>query len=85
MNLRKEIPDQGAHAFAAFAFVILARLMGAEIPPHAGAWIGFTLGLVREITEEGAINLEALKGALGSRLDLTFWTLGGGLAGLPPV
>jgi hypothetical protein len=40
------------------------------------------MGIVREITEEGEVSLAALKAALGSRLDLTFWTLGGLAVGL---
>ena len=39
------------------------------------------MGVVRELTEEGEVSLPALKRALGSRLDLTFWTLGGATAG----
>jgi len=82
-RLRKELRDQGAHAFAAFAVVWLARLFGAEIPPPAAAAIGFALGLVRELTEEGEISLAALSRALGSEMDLAFWTIGGGLGGFP--
>ncbi len=83
MRLGKEIRDQGAHAFAAFAVVGLARLLGADIPPAAAGVIGFGLGLVREITEEDEISLQALKCALHSRLDLAFWTLGGALGAAP--
>lgn len=82
-KLKKELRDQSAHAFAAFAIVWIARLLGAEIPPPAAAAIGFGLGLVRELTEEGEISLAALKSALGSEMDLFFWTVGGALAGFP--
>jgi len=83
-NLRKEARDQGAHAAAAFLIVAVASLLGVEVSPIGGAWLGFALGLVRELTEEGEISLEALKGALHSRLDLAFWTVGGFLGGLLP-
>jgi hypothetical protein len=71
--------DQAAHAAAA----LLAILPLALAPnPLTGAWAGFAIGLVREITEEGEVSLAALKAALGSRLDLAFWTIGGSIAGL---
>jgi len=75
---RKELRDQSAHAGAAIAVVMLAELLGADIGIASGLLIGFALGLVRELTEEGEISLEALKAALGSELDLAFWTAGGG-------
>lgn len=88
---RKEIRDQGAHFCAAFSFIYLARVMGAEIPPYAGAWIAFSLWLAREFTEW---QLAANRGrwpwaghgsviSPGSRRDLIFWALGGAIAGLP--
>lgn len=77
--MHKEIRDQAAHAAA--GLVILAPF---ALHPSilTGAIAGFGIGLVRELTEEGPINLENLKDALGSKLDLTFWALGGATAGL---
>lgn len=71
--------DQSAHVAGA----VLALTPAAAFPnPITFALAGFGLGLVREITEEGEVTLASLKAALGSRLDLTFWTIGGFLAGL---
>lgn len=74
-----EIRDQLAHAGAA-----LLCLLPVALAPSifTGAISGLACGLIREITEEGEVSLEALKAALGSKLDLTFWTLGGAIAGL---
>lgn len=75
----KELRDQAAH-FAAAAVILLPF---ALIPNSlTGAFAGFGIGLVREITEESEIGLSALQCALRSRLDLTFWTLGGLFAGI---
>jgi len=81
-KLHKELRDQGAHAGAAFLVVAIATLLGVEVSLVGSIWLGFALGLVRELTEEGEISLEALKSALGSELDLAFWTLGGAIGGL---
>lgn len=77
-----ELRDQSAHFGAAFLIVALANVMGASIGLIAGAFIALCCGLIREVTEEGEVSLAALRRALGSRLDLTFWTLGGLCAGL---
>ncbi|HET7255624.1 MAG TPA: hypothetical protein VFJ46_17845 [Xanthobacteraceae bacterium] len=76
--MTKELRDQSAHAAAA-----VVGLLPLAFAPGAltGAWAGFCMGVVRELTEEGEISLPALRRALRSRLDLTFWTLGGLLAG----
>lgn len=75
----KELRDQSAHFVAA----IVALLPAVFFPgPLSFAWAGFSLGVVREMTEKGVITLPAARRALGSRLDLTFWTLGGLIAGL---
>ena len=71
--------DQAAHAGAAFIILIVFGLFPSII---TGAIAGFGIGLVRELTEEGEISLAALKAALGSKLDLSFWALGGAIAGL---
>lgn len=80
--MNKETRDQAAHAGAAFLVIVLAQLLGADIPPGPGALLGLSLGLVRELTEEGEISLNALKSAFGSTRDLLFWTLGGALGGI---
>lgn len=75
----KELRDQSAHAAAAIICLLPVALAPSIL---TGLLSGFLVGLVRELTEEGEINLEALKGALGSKLDLSFWALGGAIAGL---
>lgn len=75
----KEFRDQSAHAAAAIICLLPVALFPSII---AGAISGFGIGLVRELTEEGEISLAALKEALGSKLDLSFWALGGAIAGL---
>lgn len=80
MKLPRALPegegwDQLAHFAAGFGVVAVAHLLGAQVTPFAGAWIGFALGGVREVTEGGNV-LSA-----GSRRDLIFWTLGGLAAG----
>ena len=77
--MNKEIRDQLAHAGAALQCLVPFGLIPCIL---TGALAGFGIGLVREITEEGEVSLPALKKALGSRLDLSFWTLGGAIAGL---
>ncbi len=79
MNIRKELIDQSAH-FAA-AFIILGMI---NVIPHpiTYALAGFSIGLIREITEEGnPATLPKVRKALRSYSDLTFWTLGGLVAG----
>jgi hypothetical protein len=75
----KEVRDQAAHFTAAVVVLLPVILFPCFL---TGALSGFGIGLVRELTEEGEISLNALHGALSSRLDLTFWALGGALAGL---
>jgi hypothetical protein len=75
----KELRDQSAH-FAAAAIILLPVIL---FPCFlTGALSGLGVGLVREITEEGEVSLSALRHALNSKLDLTFWSLGGLLAGM---
>lgn len=77
--MKSEIRDQSAHAAAA----MIALLPMAVLPlPFAGLWAGFFMGMIREVTEEGEVSLPAIHRALGSWLDLSFWTLGGFVAGL---
>jgi hypothetical protein len=73
-----EARDQAAHVAA--AVIGLAPLV---LAPNiiTGAWAGFCMGMVREVTEEGEVTLAAFKRALGSRLDLAFWTIGGAIVG----
>lgn len=75
----KELRDQAAHAAAA-----MLCLLPVALAPNilTGLISGLLVGLVREITEEGEVSIEALKAALGSKLDLSFWALGGAVAGL---
>jgi len=76
----KELRDQTAHAAAAFLI-----LLPPVLYPHWAtlALAGFCIGMVREITEEGTpVTLSKIRKALDSKLDLTFWTLGGALVSL---
>lgn len=75
----KELRDQSAHAAAALLILLPFGLFPSII---TGAIAGFGLGLIREITEEGEVSRAALGHALGSKLDLSFWALGGAIAGL---
>lgn len=75
----KELRDQSAHFIVAIITLLPFALWPSAL---TGAFAGFMLGLVREITEEGApVTLGKIRNALGSYLDLTFWTLGGMIAG----
>lgn len=73
----KELRDQTAHVLAAvfiFAAFTCGGLLGA-------AFAGFLIGMVREVTEEGAVvTLDAIKNAIKSWKDLLFWSIGGLLA-----
>ena len=80
--MRKEFRDQSAHFAGGFLLVLIAQLLGADIGILSGLVIGFAPGISREIAEEGEVSLASLRRALGSRLDLTFWALGGAVSGL---
>lgn len=75
----KEIRDQALHCAAA-----ILCLLPVALAPNllTGALSGILCGLIRELTEEGEVSLAALKAALGSKLDLSFWALGGAIVGL---
>jgi hypothetical protein len=75
----KELRDQAAHA--AWAIISLAPVILAP-NPVTGAWAGFAIGLVREVTEEGELSLDAVRRALGSVRDLLGWSAGGAIIGL---
>ena len=80
MKLNKELIDQTAHVVAA-----VIGLAPAFMVPNAlsGAWAGFCMGYVRELTEEGdTVDLRGAIAALGSWKDLLFWTLGGAFTGM---
>ena len=77
--LHKELRDQALHAGAAVLCLLPIALAPCIL---SGIVSGFLVGMVREITEEGEVSLDALKHALHSRLDLSFWALGGAIAGL---
>ena len=74
-----ELRDQTLHAITA-ATIITAAQYGII----GGALAGFIAGAIREVTEEGSpVTLDKIKTAITkSKHDLTFWTLGGALAGL---
>lgn len=75
----KEPRDQALHCAAAILVLLPIALAPSIL---TGLISGFGCGLIREITEEGEVSLAALKHALHSRLDLSFWALGGAIAGL---
>lgn len=77
--MKKEIRDQLAHAGVAILCLLPVVILPGII---GGAISGFCVGLVREITEEGEVSLAALRRALGSKLDLSCWALGGAVLGL---
>lgn len=74
-----EPSDQAAHAGAAVVALLPFALLPCAL---TGAWAGFCMGMVREITEEGEIGAGSFRKALGSTRDLIFWTLGGLAVGL---
>jgi hypothetical protein len=77
--MNKQILDQSAHFIAAVAILSMPALWGW----FGGALAGFAIGVVREATEEAdTVTPRALWNALHSVLDLSFWTLGGLVAGL---
>ncbi len=77
--MMKEARDQALHAAAALIILLPFALAPSLL---TGAVSGFLIGLVRELTEEGEVSLPALRRALGSKLDLSFWALGGAFAGI---
>lgn len=81
MMTRDEVLDQVAH-FAAAMLAIAPAIVAPSIA--TGAWAGFCIGMVRELTEEGSLSWRAI-GAItaspGSRLDIVFWLAGGAVAG----
>jgi type III secretory pathway component EscS len=77
--MTKQLRDQALHCAAA-ALCLLPVALAPNL--LTGAISGFLVGMVREITEEREVSLAALKAALGSKLDLSFWALGGALAGI---
>lgn len=74
MNM-KELRDQSAHFFVAFLPLVLFGVFPNII---TGCFAGFLWGLTREVTEEGSpVTISKVRNALGSRLDLAFWSLAG--------
>ena len=71
----KELRDQSAH-FVSAVIILLPIALWPNIVTFTVA--GFLCGMVREITQRGVpTTLSTVRAALHSRLDLTFWTLGG--------
>lgn len=71
----KQLIDQSAHFTAAAAALVFAWVLGADFNLPSGALLGFGMGLIREITEDGSILTK------GSLIDIFFWTIGGSVAG----
>lgn len=81
MTARNEVLDQAAH-FAAAMLAIAPAIVAPSIA--TGAWAGFCMGMVRELTEEGRLSwgaIGAVAASPGSRLDIVFWLAGGAVAG----
>jgi hypothetical protein len=75
-----ELRDQFTHCSVA-----LIALAPAVLAPGvlSFAWAGFCLGAVREVTRAGrVVRCASLQRLTTQKLDLSFWTLGGALAGL---
>lgn len=76
--MRAELRDQSLHALVAITIILLAQhgIVGCALA-------GFIAGSIREVTEEGIpVTFDKIKTAIRtSKLDLTFWTLGGLIAG----
>jgi hypothetical protein len=70
--LGEEVIDQGLHLIVGFVVTILVHPLSII----QCVLCGLTLGLVREVTEDGKI------WSGGSLRDLLFWTLGGFAAGM---
>jgi len=72
--------DQAAH-FGAAALALAPAVFWPG--PVAFAWAGFCLGAVREVTRDGPVVRPAsFRRLFTQKLDLTFWTLGGLVAGM---
>jgi type III secretory pathway component EscS len=82
LDIKKQLTDQSAHLIT--AFVVIAPLL--TWPGIASAvFAGLMIGLVREITEAGTkVTIATVKSALTpwSLVDISFWGLGGLLAGI---
>lgn len=74
-TMKKEIVDQSAHFLAAIVALLVASIFGAELTVFAGAALGLTFGLIREITEGDPVT------SRNSLLDILFWVLGGTVGG----
>lgn len=69
--MTKQLVDQSAHFLLGGLVVALAIYSGATIPPFVGWFVGWSLGVVREVTEEGSLTSK------GSIIDIIFWSIGG--------
>lgn len=79
----RPILDQVAHVGAAVLALTPLALWDGALP---GAWAGFCMGMVRELTQVGKLvevsSFRQVFSSNGHRLDLAFWTLGGAAVGL---
>lgn len=80
-TLKGELRDQAAH-FVAAASIVLLCAGGSSL--WQAALLGFICGFIRELTEMGTpvSLLKAFNALISSKLDLTFWTLGGAAASM---
>lgn len=74
--MKKQIIDQTAHFVFGALVIATATALGASFGLASGAFVGFALGLLREITEPDPVFTPF------SLTDILFWALGGAFAGL---
>ena len=73
----KQLIDQSAH-IATVAAILLPVMFWPSL--FSAAFSGFCIGLLAEIKEEGStVTIANIRSALGSRLDLAFYTIAGAL------
>jgi len=81
-----EILDQSAHLVVSLLILSIFLFGSKHRPLLSGLISGFFIGCIREVTEEGTlVTLEVVADVfkdVDAYIDLTFWALGGLLAGV---
>ncbi len=81
-----EILDQSAHMIVSLLILSIFLFGSKKRPLLSGLISGFFIGCIREVTEEGTlVTLEVVTDVfkdIDAYIDLTFWALGGVLAGV---
>jgi len=85
-NIYTEILDQSAHIIVSLLILSIFLFGSKKKPLFSGLISGFFIGCIREVTEEGTlVTLEVVADVfkdIDAYIDLTFWALGGLLAGI---